>query len=46
MDPKSQTEKIAELEALIERMKDDLAEARKALEKYGVVTPPKTGNGA
>jgi hypothetical protein len=33
MEPKTQKEQIAELEALIQRMKDDLAEAREALER-------------
>lgn len=46
MEPKSQDEKIAELEALIERMKADLAKAREALETNGEPRLPKPGNGA
>jgi uncharacterized small protein (DUF1192 family) len=45
MKPKSQDEKIAELEALIERMKADLAKAREALESAGDTPLPKSGNG-
>jgi len=46
MEPKTREEEIAELEALIERLKADLVIARKALEADGEATPFKPGNGA
>jgi hypothetical protein len=44
MEPKSREEEIAELEALIERLKADLALARKALESHEPI-PLKPHNG-
>jgi len=46
MEPKSQEERIAELEALIERMQADLALARKALQADEEAKRAKSGNGA
>ena len=46
MEPKSQEQKIAELEALIELLQADLAIARKALEADSEAKPAKAGNGA
>lgn len=46
MEPKSQEQQIAELEALIERMKADLVRAREALETNGEPKLPTRGNGA
>ena len=46
MEPKSMQEQIAELEALIERMKADLAKAREAPHPNEEISLPKPLNGA
>ena len=46
MEPKSMQEQIAELEALIERMKADVAKAREALQSHEEVSLPKPHDGA